>query len=77
MLKVPEKEQSGTKQEIPPPCYRCLFDTFLAQGCDPTTCQMLDAWLADDSFSWDKYELKWLLGLERENVKKNHPPKEE
>lgn len=79
MLKVPEKEQSGTKQtEIPVPCFRCLFDKPISEGwCYPETCEMLDAWLTDKDFSWDNYVLKWLLSLERENVKRTHLKEDE
>lgn len=69
---------TGTKKQTAPPCYQCLFDKPISEGwCYPESCKMLDAWLTDEDFSWDKHVLKWLTHLEQENVKRLHPPVDE
>lgn len=73
MLKVPVP-RAGAEKQLEVPCFRCLFVKPISEGwCHPETCQMLDAWLTDNAFSWEKYFLNWLMGIELENVKKNEP----
>lgn len=67
MLEVPVQE-AGTE----PPCFRCLFDKPISEGwCQPETCEMLDAWLMDNDFSWVKYAGAWILKLEFQNNMKS------
>lgn len=63
-MQVPETRLSGM-EDNPPPCFRCLFEKPINPSwCDPETCEMLTAWLADDGFKWQKYVSAWLVDLE-------------
>lgn len=77
MLKVPEAA-SGTRLSDPVPCFRCLFVKDIPDSwCDPQTCEMLEQWLLDRDFSWDKYYTGWSLRLSLKAIKKNGLPENE
>lgn len=69
---VSEIDGSGMRKEQPIPCFRCLFEKPISDGwCDPATCEMIEYFLRDKAFSWDKYYSRWITNLKNKNSVEN------